>query len=51
MKFTSLTRFSRAACLGITRSSSRAAWAPANPPPAITTFQAIPGQYATGARL
>src|SRR3954447_15561154 len=41
MKLTSLTSVSRVDCGGTIRSSSRAAIAPPNPPPAMTTFQAM----------
>src|SRR5918994_5337452 len=40
MKLTSLTSCRRADCLGSRDSSLRAAVAPANPPPAITTLEA-----------
>src|SRR5215212_2800902 len=44
MKLTSLTSVMRAACGGSTRSSSRAAYSPPNPPPAMTIRQAIGGR-------
>src|SRR3954451_22594947 len=41
MKLTSLTSVMRAACGGSTRSSSRAAYSPPNPPPAMTILHAM----------
>src|SRR3954464_4899906 len=45
MKLVSLTSISRADWFGSSRSSSRAAAAPAKPPPAMTTFQAMYLRY------
>jgi hypothetical protein len=46
MKFTSVTIVALAACGGNARSSLRAAYSPPKPPPRISTFQAIGGDYA-----
>jgi hypothetical protein len=50
MKFTSVTIVALAACGGNARSSLRAAYSPPKPPPRITTFQAIGGDYAQHCR-
>src|SRR5690242_16846095 len=50
MKLTSVTIVTFAACGGSVRSSLRAAYRPPNPPPRITTFQAMRRDYSWASR-